>query len=849
MEIDPNNSFYGYRRLGFLKFRLWQVILLIILISALAIFIFPKDKILVSLYMERGMSKEAESVILKMLQKKPNDPELLLLSSNAIEMTGDIGQAIEILEQAAAKNPNHTKILLKLAGYYEGTRRLRDAAPIWETTMLLDPLNIEVTHKLIEYYRYYNLSEKESLSIIHHLNIEQALPPEKVIHCAGNPGKIEGITSNRMYKALSWALVTLVKNKSLMKLDDPYLHELLSGLYLLRASLVNDLGERITTYKITTQEDIVAALALFVTMGKIDMGMLFAQHLDEMWDSNIEKRLWLVQLIKGNSLYGPAMTVLSTLQKESPGNIKIEQEIKTVQAAAGAATPGTVVANAVGGNRDIYAELTKVMSASRFTDKDIYNIVHLLAAITDDKKTVHNTLSKVLSKKPRNIAILKRISDLYLAIDRPDRASYVYKRIVALNPREKKHVLTMLELSDSTGKKKIMIDAARYARNMYAKDPAILLKSAAIFLASDNQREAIRTYKSYLGLRPRDKNVQKQLVQLYMWTDQPEKAKELFDVIVAAGLVNKKSLLESARFAEEVGLADSAYAIYTQLSSQYPEDRTIRGKLTRITEATPAVEESPRTFAMASDRDPGNFKKALTAGEAYVAADQLKTGIPYLERALTLKPNDIELRKKMAQYYGWDGKTDQAIVQLEFLYDRRAIDETGKITLAQAYLDRKEGAKAFAILKEYKQAKPLPLREGIMLASSYELSGRVDSAARIYRQLAKENANDTEQLATLGNRALGLDKIDLARDIYEAVLKKDPRNLTALKGSAQTYAWNNDAERAIQRFEAYNKLNPYDFEVRYQLGELYFQNGRQGDAFMEYKKANELMKKVESRKE
>lgn len=853
MEIEHNNPFRGYRRLSFFKFRLWQVILLIMLICILAVLMFPKDRILVSLYMEREMSKEAARIISKMLEEKPDDPELLLLSAITSEMNGDTGQAIKTIEQAANKNPNNLTILMKLAGYYEGTRRLRDAALLWESAVILDPLNIEVTAKLIEHYRYYDLSQKESLSIIHWLNIEQALPPEKVILCAGNPEKVQEITSNRMYVALSWALKSLVKNRSLMKLDDPYLHELLSGLYLLRASLVKDLCEKINTYKIITQEDLVAALELFVVTGKIEMGMLFARYLDKAWGSNIDKRLLYARLVRENGLYGPAMTVLSALQKEYPGNSQLRQEIKSVEAevvvAPAAGLPETVIKEEIEEGSDVYDALTRVMSLSKFTERDFGKVLDLLAAITEDRKTVFSTLSKILAKKPRSIAILERAAELYLWIERPDRAYYVYKRVVAINPGEKRHVLKMLELADSTGKTGIMTEASQYAWKLYPKDPAILLRVATTFLASEKQREAIAAYRAYLRLRPDDQKVQKKLVQLYMWTGQAEKAKELFTDIAGAGRGNKKSLLEAARFAEQVGLTGAAHDIYTKLSSQYPGDRHISGKLARGAPAAPEVRESPLTYGSASNRDPGNFEKAVRAGDAYVTADQLMTGIRYLERALALRPNDIDLRKKMARYYGWAGNTDQAIVQLEYLHSRGAVDETGKITLAQAYLDRKDGAGALKILKEYEQKSPLPFQEGIMLARSYELSGRVDSAVRIYRQMALENANDPEQLTILGNHALWLDQIDLAGDIYEAVLKKDPRNLTALKGSAQTYAWNNDAERAIKRFEEYNKLNPNDFEVRYQLGELYFQNGRQGDAFTEYQKASKLMKKVETRKE
>jgi len=844
MAVNPDKPFRGYRRLTFLKFKVWQVLLIIGLIGVLSILVFPKDRILISLYLERGMYEEASQVVSQMRGARSGDLELILLSGNISEMKGDLPEAIETLEQAAVDYPDNPNILLKLAGYYEDSRRLKDAASLWEALMTVDPLNIDITAKLIDYYRYYNIKDKESLSIIHHVNIEQALPADRIISCSDDPLKIDAIMSHRLYKALSWALRSLLKKEQLPQFNDPYLHELLSGIFLRRASLVADLCSHDATYKIATGQDVEKVLQLFVEAGKIDTGILFARHLDETWEMDIDNRLLFARLLRENGRTDAAGKALAALQEEFPGNTAITAELKTVRTAErqppDAVTPAPI---------DVYAELKRLLSGTEQTDRTSSAILDLLASIVTDRKTVADTLSRLLKGRPRTIPILERIAQLYLWIEQPDRAYYVYRDIVALEPGRRSHLLTMLDTAENTGNTKIVSDAAQSARRTYPKDSAILLRAAGMFLAAGNQDEAIATYNAYLRFRPQDREIQRKVVQLYMWNEQPETAKKRLAVMIAAQSGNRQSLLSLAGFAESVGLTDSAAAIYEELATRYPDDPAIAAKLASVAAVAPAVVESARSLAEESDRDPGNFAKAVRAGEASVAADQLSSGIPYLERALSLRPDDTELRKKIAQYYTWTGDTDKLLEQLQYLHKRGLLDEAGRITLAQAYLDGDNGAGALEILKTFEGTSPLPLREGIMLARSYELSGSVDGAVRIYRQLAQEHGDDTEQLATLGNYALWLDQIDLAQDIYESVLRKDPRNLTALKGSAQTYAWNNDPQRAIERFEAYNRINPDDFEVRYQLGELYFQNGRQGDAFKEYQIAEELMKKAESLKE
>jgi tetratricopeptide (TPR) repeat protein len=131
-----------------------------------------------------------------------------------------------------------------------------------------------------------------------------------------------------------------------------------------------------------------------------------------------------------------------------------------------------------------------------------------------------------------------------------------------------------------------------------------------------------------------------------------------------------------------------------------------------------------------------------------------------------------------------------------------------------------------------------------MLTSAYELLRQWDVVAAIYKRLAKENPDNADLLADLGNRALWMEKTDLALDFFESALKKNPKQLQALKGSAQIYASISDPGRAIERFEDYNRLNPDDYEARYQLGELYFSSNREGEAFRQYRKALSLMKQT-----
>jgi tetratricopeptide (TPR) repeat protein len=208
----------------------------------------------------------------------------------------------------------------------------------------------------------------------------------------------------------------------------------------------------------------------------------------------------------------------------------------------------------------------------------------------------------------------------------------------------------------------------------------------------------------------------------------------------------------------------------------------------------------------------------------------------------------MALRKDLALYYGWAGQQEKQLRLLEALDRAGQLEPRHRLVMAQVYLDRQDGRNALRLLRPIEAAGALTPEAGLMLALAYELTHRVDDALRIYRRLAQLYRSQPDLLADLGNRALWLSRTDLALTFYESALKADPDHLAALKGSAQIYAWNNSPAQAVRRFEHYNRLNPYDYEVHYQLGELYFANGRKGDAFKAYDTATRLINMVKSRR-
>lgn len=451
--------------------------------------------------------------------------------------------------------------------------------------------------------------------------------------------------------------------------------------------------------------------------------------------------------------------------------------------------------------------LYQQLAASSGGDPAIVLDMLRTAGYAGDKAVIGRSLDLALDLCPDNADVTREAARMYLRIDRPDKAYAMERRLIVRFGGGKEAVERLLKAAEYAGQPHIVESALLLAEKLIRekslpRDAALQLRLADAYLAVSQQKKAIEAFGRYLELRPGDEAVQRKLAQVYLWDNQLE----------------------------------DAYRIYASLYRKHPDDPAVVNRLLELAAWTGRGKESARVAGALSDAHPEDFQKALAAGKAFIAAGELDVGIGFLERALQLKPGQTALRRRLATLYGWAGRTDRQMVQLTYLWQQGLLTEQERLTLAQAYLDHKEIAKVVALLKGVEDAQPPRLNEAILLATAYELSGDKDRAARLYQRLARGHKNNPDVLADLGNRALWLNRIGLASRFYDKALKKDPKNLIALKGSAQIYAWNNDPERAIRRFEDYNRLNPKDYEVHYQLGELYFTNDRKGDAFKSYQK-------------
>lgn len=840
-DADPTP---GYSRLSLIRFRIWQILLVLGVLIGVSFLLFPRDRRLIDFHLDRGRTQDALSEITGMLAKDPEKPELLELAAETYLLEGDMAAAIRMQKRAVGVAPRDVEAWKRLARLYEWDRNPREALQVYEHIIYQDPSNADVLKKVIEYARYFGRTGLEGRALA------QLLESEKTADAQDDP----------LRRVLTHALDALAA-KRLARGPDPLVDELIARLYLVRADYRESRkGQELPTSPQT--ESAQAALHFFLETGHLDAGRDFARRLDRHLESGVHfQRAW-VDLLRWNGLPDRALDLALEIQQQEPQNEEmarlvvelagqvgdVQRQIRSLEQQLRLEPGSERIQSTLA---DLYRGAGKPERAFRLYE-GLYrahpgNSAYLDALLATAEESNDPALmiraADVTGRiQPQDTALLRRRANLYLAAESPKKAQPLLSVLAARSGGDPEAVRALIEAAGYTDDPTLLKQALTQALALRPGDRDLRREAADAFLWLDGPE---RAYQAQLEVVTRPGATRKdvfRLIELALFTDRPEYEREALALAAnrlqgpGTEVLQKGDPLPQAPESD-----DEALAAVRDYLERHPKDRAFRDRLIRLYLESGRPGRAAPLLAGQSDRAPGDLQKALDAAEAFLQADRLKEGLPYFERALDLDSENTELRRRLVTYYGWLGLREKQIAAMVQLEEGGLLTRKERLDLARAFLDRREGTRALEILRSVEDRDPLPREEGLLLASAYEMTGKKEQALAVYEKLARTHQDDPDLLAELGDRALWLDRLPAALTFYEAALRLDPKNLRALKGSGQIYAWTDKADRAIPRFEAYNRLNPDDFEVRYQLGELYFTNQREGSAFKEYEKSLRLM--------
>lgn len=348
--------------------------------------------------------------------------------------------------------------------------------------------------------------------------------------------------------------------------------------------------------------------------------------------------------------------------------------------------------------------------------------------------------TQLAEDSPRDWNLINKIGDLYARLSRVKEASNHYAKVASHLTSDGFHLKAIAIWKKINKLDPAALEPYMNLADLYAKQGLTIdAKSQYQFVVEEQvkkgrAKEAIEVLRKLVDLDPADLKVRSRLADLHLRDGDPDRAAE--ELVGIAGELKAKNHVAEALAVIEKGLKMDPKSARLRL-----EMASLHLAQNNPDAASAMLEEARRT----APEDPVILRRL---GEAYLHMGRVDEAESIIRRLLLVQPDDPETRGDFAQLLASRGRFDEAY------------DEAGP--LVERLVDRREGAKAAAILEGLAAKNPNHVKTLVRLAE-------------VYRQLHKEPAV-AATYARLADAYIAAGATDQAVSVLELAVSREPAN-------------------------------------------------------------------------
>jgi len=365
-----------------------------------------------------------------------------------------------------------------------------------------------------------------------------------------------------------------------------------------------------------------------------------------------------------------------------------------------------------------------------------------------------------------------------------------------------------------------------------------------------------------MALAPQHEGGRKLLVRTYLGLNQPARALDVLQPLVAQGTRIDPSTM---MLAGEVHLANGdfkqAAQFYTTAAQSKPQEMEARVRLGQIALVSGDADRGIRELeeAIATDAAPLHADRALIAGylrrnenaQALATAQALVKKQPQdpsalhilgavqgalkdsagarttFERALALDPGYLPATAALARLDFAEGKQADARARFEAAVKRDPNNDLALMGLADVMaLTRAPSADVAAVLQRAIAARPQAVQPRLALVRLYLQENDKRAALQAAQEAAAAVRDDPRVLDALGRAQLAAGDANQAIETYNRLVALQPNATQPLLRLASVYGNRKEADKAIDVLLRAQKLAPTDVAIARELALGYLMQGK-----------------------
>lgn len=591
---------------------------------------------------ELGATQQAEMHLKTYLEKRPDDLHARKLLAATLLRNGEAKRALAIVSAAAKEAPQDTQ-LLTLAG--ESSAQAKDfsgAAEYFQKASAIAPQDAMIRTALGKI----KLGQGDSSGAIDEL--QKAVALEKTPGQANKTLILAYLQQKQYDKAL--ALVNAIEKE---QPKNPDLEHLKGGIYLAKKDVqsARQSYERALSYD-PTYFNAVGSLA------RLDM-------IDKKPDAAKKRFEALLTADKKNVQAMIALGSIALAQKQNDEATRwFERANSENPDALEPATQLAVHYLRIGQNQKALA-LAQKFQASNPSNANALELLAKVQFASGDKNAALDSYEKLAAMNPSSAAAFVKIAALHMAMQKPAEAADALKKALSLQPGYLEAQVALISVEQARGNRDQALSLARTIQKQHEKSPEGHVLEAELLMTQHKLEPAIAAYeraytlgrtapltmKLHAALRQagREKDADRYVEQ---WLKE-HPADTVVHAYLAQSYLNIGQNKQAIKHYEAV-LQQESQDIRTlnNLAWLYQQEKDSR-----------ALQYAEKAYA----RDSSNPSVLDTLGWILVEHGDHARGLGLLQKAVTLAPDAMEIRYRLALGLVKSGDKEKARTELQRL--------------------------------------------------------------------------------------------------------------------------------------------------------------------------------------
>ena len=445
------------------------------------------------------------------------------------------------------------------------------------------------------------------------------------------------------------------------------------------------------------------------------------------------------------------------------------------------------------------------------TETDVAILLASLYGQQQRYRDAEATLQRALDWHPRDMDLLNNLNTILLQAKDITGAETVTRRMIETEPTLLDHRLRLARLFDTQGAHEKAEVVLREAIALDPESEELRLLLAGFVSTRKDDRASDQALQEAATQLPHSTKVQSGVAAPYQTTGQEAKAREQYATLVKDHKEKPPGLEARAKLAEMDRVSGKQIEAERQVQEVLKEDPRSSDGL--VLSGWMALgrrngKDAVQVFRTVLHDQPELATVHFLLGQAYLLTGEDNLAKESFERAVSLCPGQVDVRRSLAAFDSQSVRPQQARARLEDLLKQRPDNVIARDMLMMVDLVTKNWVESEDLLNRLRAV----LRDsaGAFMAEGrlWEAQQQFDKASAAYEHATSLAPNDPEPLLSLVKLDIAQGHADRAKTRLDAVLVARPDHLFGHGLLGEVLALIGHPQEADAQFQEASRVNP-----------------------------------------